>query len=77
MTFGGLAGLWDVPLLPSLYTHVENRPAKELLLLAALVLLNCVLGMWPIGINTDDSLSDFHMIASCLEDTLMMVLMIL
>ena len=68
-TFGGLTALEDIPPLPLLYCVIEDRRAKETLLLAALTLMQ-LYGKRPMGANTDNLAADFATVVSCLQAAL-------
>ena len=68
-TFGGISGLADVPLLPDLYAHAEDRPNIETLVLTWLRLLVKV-GIQPVGFNVDDIAKSFKIIVGCLDAAL-------
>ena len=68
-TFGGVTALEGIPPLPLLYCPVEDRPAKETLLLTALTLMRLD-GKRPMGANTDNLAADFAMVVSCLRAVL-------
>ena len=67
-TLGGITGLSDISLLPQLYTKVEDRNAKELMLMTALTLQRLD-GLRPVGICSDHLENDFPTIVSILEAT--------
>ena len=65
---GGVTGLYDVDVLPQLYTHEESRNSKELLLFTCMTLMRMD-DLRPIGINTDNLAADFNMLVSTLGAT--------
>jgi hypothetical protein len=64
-TWGAATGLEDIPLLPPLFTNVEDRFGKDIILLICMRLLGRQ-GMRPLGINMDDLESSFHLVTSAM-----------